>query len=136
LCKQDFKKNIGVQLQQEPVIKPEVIEEKPRESVSAEVQQQRLADWLKSIEQAPEPKRIARKVHGLTYEEIQEEGQERPKRPIYHRDDGYVNEYKNRVRENQIKTVRERHPELTEEEVIEYVEKNLPVKFEVRKTIN
>lgn len=114
------KQNTGVQLQQTaPVSEPDTAP--VRQSVPPEVQQKRLADWLKSIEEAPEPKRIARKVPGLTLAEIQEEGQERPKRPVYMRDDAYVHENARLLHESRIKTVRERHPELSDEEVKLYV---------------
>lgn len=115
-----FGVNTGVQLQQEPV-KEQTQEEVIRESVDYETQQKRLADWLKSIEETPEPKRIARKIPGLTLAEIQEEGQERPKRPVYMRDDAYVHEHRKRIHQERVNTVRDRHPELNEEEIEDYI---------------
>lgn len=112
--------NKGVQLQQEKP-KEEKKEEKVLESVDYETQQKRLADWLKSIEQTPEPQRIARKIPGLTLAEIQEEGQERPKRPVYMRDDAYVHEHRKKIHQERVNTVRDRHPELNEEEIEAYI---------------
>lgn len=121
-----FGKTTGVQLQQEPIFKgiSDGVTEQERESVDYETQQKRLSDWLKSIEQAPEPKRITRKVPGLTLAEIQEEGQERPKRPVYMRDDAYVHEHRKRIHQERVNTVRDRHPELDDEEIEQYIKEN------------
>lgn len=72
----------GVQLQQEPV-KEQTEEEKVIESVDYETHQKRLADWLKSVAEIPDIKKVPK----LTSKQIQEEGQWEPKRNAnFHRD--------------------------------------------------
>jgi len=66
-----------------------------------------------------------REVPKLTPKEIEEEGQDRPKLPVYKSDDRYALELAKKLHECRVKTVRDRHPELNDEEIEKYIEKNI-----------
>lgn len=53
----------------------------------------------------------------ITDEEIKQEGQERPKEPKYISDQRYAIEHANKLTEARRKVIRERHPELTDQEI-------------------
>lgn len=66
-----------------------------------------------------------REVPQLSHEEIVSEGQERPKLPTYIADDAYAIEHQKKLRDCQRKTVKERHPNLNDDEVEKYIDENL-----------
>jgi len=72
-------------------------------------------DELSKIETKP--------VIKLTHKQIAEEGGWIPKKRAVGYDPGYAPEHFKKLRECQEKTVRDRHPEFTEEQVQEYVDK-------------
>lgn len=109
----------GVQLQQEPV-KEQTKEEKELESVDYETHQRRLNEWLASICSIPDRKRVPK----LSHKEIAEEGDWIPKKRVVAFDSGYAPEHYKKLHENRVKTVRDRHPGFTDEEIEDYIEKN------------
>jgi len=68
----------------------------------------------------PEPFRMVPK---LSQREIEEEGQVRPKEPKYVPDQAYAVEHAKALHESRVKTVRDRHPELNDEEIEDYIQK-------------
>lgn len=64
-----------------------------------------------------------REVPQLSRQEIEEEGQDRPKLPTYISDDRYILEQANRLNEGRRKIIKERHPELSDEEIEKYIDK-------------
>jgi len=107
----------GVQLQQEPV-KEQTEEEKVIESVDYETHQKRLNEWLASIASVEDRKRIPK----LSHKEIAEEGDWIPKKKVVAFDTGYAPEHYKKIHEGRVKTVRDRHPEFSDEEIEEYVQ--------------
>jgi hypothetical protein len=69
----------------------------------------------------PEPFRM---VPRLSRKEIEEEGQVRPKAAAYVPDVAYVNEHKRALHESRVKTVKERYPDICDEDVEEYIKQN------------
>lgn len=64
-----------------------------------------------------------REVPKLSPKEIEEEGQERPKLPTYIPDERYVIEAANKMNEFRRKVIRDRHPELSDDEIEDYINK-------------
>jgi hypothetical protein len=98
----------------EPKVDPET--GKPVENYEPappEVREKYLKEWVDSLKEAGDKYHVP----VLTAEEIQSEGQVEPKKPTYVPDEAYYYESKKRRYEFQEKTVRERHPEWTEEQV-------------------
>jgi len=62
----------------------------------------------------------------ITDEEINQEGKEKPQGEKYIPDPRYAIEHANKITEFRRRTVRERHPELTDEEIEERI-KNMPL---------
>ncbi len=69
-------------------------------------------------------------IRSITEKEIKEEGRERPKKKEYVSPaQDYVNDWREKVRIFQERTVRERHPEMTEDQIrerLKELEKTLP----------
>lgn len=85
----------------------EYFEPAPREVAEKYIEQFKAN--LKGIGKTP--------ITRITDEEIQEEGQERPKEPKYISDQRYAIEHANKLTEARRKVIRERHPELTDQEI-------------------
>lgn len=86
---------------------------------STEIQKANTSFWLKEWENSI--KNIETKaISPLSDKEIKEEGQEKPKRKVYIPDPHSLIQTQKKIRECQEKTVRERHPEFTDEEVKKY----------------
>jgi hypothetical protein len=106
----------GVQLQQEPV-KEQTEEEKVIESVDYETHQKRLNEWLASIASVEDRKRVPK----MSNTEIELLGQVRPNKQTYISDPSYVHENAKLLYESRVKTVKERHPEFSDEDVKIYI---------------
>lgn len=89
--------------------------------------QPNATDWYqKWLDAAGSAETNAKKVRPMTDEEIMEEGQVKPKRKVYvydHTEAGiYATERLAFLRECQERTVRERHPDWTEQQILDRVE--------------
>lgn len=85
------------------------------EPAAPEVREKYLNEWAEKLK-ATETTFVG-VVPKLTAAEIESEGQVEPKKPTYIPDEAYYYESKKRRYEFQEKTVRERHPEWSEEEI-------------------
>lgn len=98
--------------------KTEETQEQPKEIATPEQRDYWLNQFkekLAKIETKP--------VIKLTHKQIAEEGGWLPKKRAVGFDPGYALEHYKKLRECQEKTVRDRHPEFTEEQIQEYVDK-------------
>lgn len=59
----------------------------------------------------------------LSKDEVAKEGQADPPKPVYHRDPVLIEEHRKKVQEAREKIIRERHPEFTDEQVLEALKK-------------
>lgn len=82
-------------------------------------------DWLEQWKQSVSQVEI-KAIRPMTEKEIQEEGKEKPKGEKYMPDPRYAIEYANKITEARRKTLRDRHPELTDEEIEQRV-LNMPI---------
>jgi len=81
--------------------------------------------WLEKMKEELS-KIVTKPVIKLTNKQIAEEGGWIPKKRAVGYDPGYAPEHFKKLRECQEKTVRDRHPEFTEEQIQEYVDKLNP----------
>lgn len=82
-------------------------------------------DWLEQWKQSVSKVEI-KAIRPMTDKEIQEEGKEKPKGEKYMPDPRYAIEHANKITESRRKILRDRHPELTDEEIEQRV-LNMPI---------
>lgn len=118
LGKMPFSKVNTVQLQQQET-KPEKVEVK----VYATDEQRDY--WLNKLQQQIKEIQV-KPVPRLSHKQLAEEGDWLPKKRAVPTDPYYIHEHKKTMRECQRKTVKERHPEFSDEDVEKYIDQNFP----------
>lgn len=78
----------------------------------------KLQQQIKAIQVKPVPR--------LSHKQLAEEGDWLPKKRAVPTDPYYIHEHKKTMRECQRKTVKERHPEFSDEDVEKYIDQNFP----------
>lgn len=118
LGKMPFSKVNTVQLQQEE--KTQVV---PYKAFATDDQRDwHLTTWLAQIEQS---KSEFVRTPKLSHKQIAEEGDWLPKKKKVPTDPNYFYEHQKKLRDCQRKTVKERHPDLNDEEIEKYIDDNL-----------
>lgn len=116
LGKMPFVKVNTVQLQQQET-KPEKVEVKVY--ATADQREHWLNELKKQVDQI-----AVRPITRLSHKQIAEEGDWMPKKKAVPTDPGYFHEHASLLHKCRVKTMKERYPDMTEEEIENYIKNN------------